>query len=751
MSANPSHTQRKSITESTLNSHIGSYGRRIGILVCLISLTIGHIRGQSRREYIYMGDTLLAVEELYTTGPLISNISSTDITDTSATISWTTDKLSDSQVEYGQTVGYGNCTTLDGSMATSHSQELTGLSPNTLYHYRVKSGDSDGNPTLSEDCTFTTLNASALRIMSIASSGITGSSATILWTTNLPSDSQVEYGQTAGYGSSTTLSGSMMTSHSQELTGLNANTLYHYRVKSRGSDGALVASEDLTFNTQSPVVMSLFITSPTSEPGTSTTQNSIDIGGSWSGGTGIPQITFDNNRGGYGSCSIVDELNRQWMCSNITLQTPDSPATQLDNVITITAMDDANNEATDVLTVNQHLDGTIPAPTWLSIDWKASQNRIDVSFCIDPDRADHGYLEMFWRTWNSGGYTSMNFTELLIPGSGCLAFPQNMAIHKNNVYTYRVQGAKYAADQTESRGPWSTRRSIRTRYTIDDDLKADPTVWRPSTGVWDSVLSNHMPDHDSAYLGESGDIPMLGNYDDDTVTDRAVWRPSTGTWYIFKSSALNNPPAITQWGMEGDIPVPGDYDFDSKTDIAIYRPGTGYWYILKSSEPGTFDAVQWGALEDVPVPADYDADGKTDIAVWRPSTGIWYILSSKYRTYTATQWGAESDKPVQADYDGDGKTDIAVWRPSTGYWYILRSSEPGTYDAVQWGAPEDIPVPADYDADYEIDAIYPPLYKADIAVWRPSTGTWYILKSGGSYATVQLGISGDVPLAAAPW
>jgi hypothetical protein len=73
--------------------------------------------------------------------PIISNIRVVSITGSSAKITWITDKLSNSAVDYGKTTAYGN-TAANGVMTTSHSITLYGLSRATLYHYRVRSGSA---------------------------------------------------------------------------------------------------------------------------------------------------------------------------------------------------------------------------------------------------------------------------------------------------------------------------------------------------------------------------------------------------------------------------------------------------------------------------------------------------------------------------------------------------------------------------------------------------------------------------------
>jgi hypothetical protein len=131
------------------------------------------------------------------------------------------------------------------------SFDLSGLTPGTTYYFRAKA-DGDGGPVYGAEKSFTTIDPTAPVISVVTSSGITKAAATITWDTNEAASSQVEYGPTEEYGSTTTLDETKLTSHSVDLSELKAGKTYHYRVLSKDAADNQAASGDETFTTAGP-------------------------------------------------------------------------------------------------------------------------------------------------------------------------------------------------------------------------------------------------------------------------------------------------------------------------------------------------------------------------------------------------------------------------------------------------------------------------------------------------------------------
>lgn len=211
-----------------------------------ITVELGEVTGN-----MYVNNVVLTLE---VPPPTIINVATPVTSATTADISWTTDQASTSQVEYGSTANYGSITELDSSNVTSHTVTLTGLTPETTYHYRVRSTNENGS-AYSADYTF--VSAGTLTISGVEATNIGGGSATITWNTSQAGSSRVEYGLTEQYGDSTTTDTAEVTAHSVVLTGLSPNTTYHYRVISGNVNGTVPSADQIFATSGLPLISNI--------------------------------------------------------------------------------------------------------------------------------------------------------------------------------------------------------------------------------------------------------------------------------------------------------------------------------------------------------------------------------------------------------------------------------------------------------------------------------------------------------------
>ncbi|HEV8635795.1 MAG TPA: N,N-dimethylformamidase beta subunit family domain-containing protein, partial [Chloroflexota bacterium] len=167
-----------------------------------------------------------------------------------------------------------------GRASWSYSWTATTAGSITL---KSRATDDSGNtetPGAGVTITVTSTDTTPPTISAVQATAITTTGATITWTTNEAADTQVEYGTTTAYGSTTTLAPALVTSHSQALAGLTASTLYHYRVKSRDGAGNLTTSADATFTTAAAASCSCSIWSGTATPAIAnqTDPNAVEVG-----------------------------------------------------------------------------------------------------------------------------------------------------------------------------------------------------------------------------------------------------------------------------------------------------------------------------------------------------------------------------------------------------------------------------------------------------------------------------------------
>lgn len=161
---------------------------------------------------------------------------------------------------------------------------------------------------------------------------------------------------------------------------------------------------------------------------------------------------------------------------------------------------------------------------------------------------------------------------------------------------------------------------------------------------------------------------------------------------------------------------------------------------------GIFQVTAYSTFDPANIKANFIADSNASVTL----SGRQFLsfMATAGTPYTLVVWNASSGVEGQpylfelsdslarpGDFDGDGFTDTAVFRPSTGDWYVMQSSTSTTV-VYQFGVNGDIPIDADYDGDGV----------TDLAIFRPSAGQWWFKRSsnGVVYGCI-FGSSGDKP------
>ncbi|MGB8320483.1 MAG: hypothetical protein WCE54_20285, partial [Ignavibacteriaceae bacterium] len=189
-----------------------------------------------------------------TAAPIAATNNPTSITSTSATLNGTVNPnnfLTAVSFQFGLTTTYDKQVGADQSPLSAGANDvnvtasISGLQPNTLYHFRIQA-TGNGNTVNGSDATFTTSSSgSAPGVTANSVSNITANTAILSAVIN-PNNSNTtvifEYGTSTAYGNQATatpnpISGTSDVNVTANLTGLQSNTTYHYRVKATNDIG----------------------------------------------------------------------------------------------------------------------------------------------------------------------------------------------------------------------------------------------------------------------------------------------------------------------------------------------------------------------------------------------------------------------------------------------------------------------------------------------------------------------------------
>jgi hypothetical protein len=599
--------------------------------------------------------------------------------------------------EYGKTTSYGSKAPAspksagDAGGSFEVSEALSGLSPSTTYHYRVVATSGEGTANGS-DATFTTTAASAPLATTKAATGVGASVATLPASVTPRGASTTylfEYGKTTSYGQSTSSagagSGSEAVEVSQAVSGLAAETTFHYRVKATNSQGTAYG-EDATFTTTRNLAAQL-AGMAVSEPFDGGTSSLANFSSNWSAlgwATGTakgedtstgwrPVNAFSTVNGAYRTASISDSGNG--IATVVTLGTSPGSSERYFSLWLDATGSSATRTGYELrFTYTGTNLYTVALSKWETGTKTALASQANVSFAVGSSLAllDEGTAVSAWTDTGSG------FAKLLSASDS--AFSSGNAGIEGAGNITRLKNFKVGALLAPIGSPvgrWQLRNAN-------------------SSGLADVEFN----------FGSTDLIPVAGDWNGDGIDTPGAYKPSTGEWFLRNSNTGGSAEiSFTYGGCCDLLPVVGDWNKDGTDTPGLYKPSTGEWY-LRNYNSGGFGEINFnygGGTGTVPIAGDWNNDGTDTIGTYKPSSNSEWKLRNTNSTGSADisfTYGGPEMAPVVGDWNKDG-TDTPGLYKTNGEWF-LRNSNSGGFGEIEYvfgGGTESKPIAGDWNND----------------------------------------------------
>lgn len=313
----------------------------------------------------------------------------------SAEIAWTTNRVSNSIIQYGTTTNYTDNAGEFSVYTTDHSYELSGLLPGTTYHYRVQSLDRGELVGYSEDMAYTSdatfTTSAAPGISSVETTEIRLTTAIITWKTTSSATSKILYGTTSAYGQEyIDNSGSQTTTHTVQLTGLSDSTTYNFKIQGTDVDGNTLVSDNYVFTTLTYPKISNLRVEQVKSSATSTVRVSFDTNVSTTA-----QVTVGNKEVSDYSLKTSRSFTISGLADNTTY------------TVTARARDEYGNEADSISQpYKTEFDTRPPAVTNVttesSIVGTGAESKTQVIISWETDEAGTSQIEYAFGTFGDG-------------------------------------------------------------------------------------------------------------------------------------------------------------------------------------------------------------------------------------------------------------------------------------------------------------------------------------------------------------